>query len=182
MSFSLDKRLAKQDGGYLVGGIMSELVFYKAIYIKHCVICEKPYVSNLPPGKGTLICDSVACYIENQRNPFIYNTARPIEQPKPTRKPSPNTRIIPPELRKRIFERDKHKCRYCGKQADCIDHVIPWSRGGSSLKPGNLVAACNRCNSRFHNKLFKSFKDKKTWLRGNYCIRAQDEVFDQFEE
>lgn len=50
-------------------------------------------------------------------------------------------------------------CYYCGieigplsrfplasGQTHCVDHVIPKKRGGNN-KPGNLVAACNICNS-----------------------------------
>ena len=49
-----------------------------------------------------------------------------------------------------ILERDKHICQYCGPdghKATTIDHVLPKSRGGGS-NPGNLVAACFKCNQK----------------------------------
>lgn len=44
-----------------------------------------------------------------------------------------------------IFERDDYRCRYCGKTAEHIDHVVPRCQGGTG-EPGNLVAACAHCN------------------------------------
>ncbi len=54
-------------------------------------------------------------------------------------------------------------CQYCftlisGKPT--IDHVIPISRGGAHA-PGNLVAACPRCNSQKHNKLLSEWSGRR---------------------
>jgi 5-methylcytosine-specific restriction endonuclease McrA len=42
-------------------------------------------------------------------------------------------------------------CAYCGERvppsALTMDHVVPVSRGGRSVK-GNVVAACKECNTR----------------------------------
>ena len=46
-----------------------------------------------------------------------------------------------------VLERDGHTCQYCGGKAATIDHVMPKSRGGTN-SPGNLCAACTRCNSK----------------------------------
>ncbi|MBZ9873102.1 HNH endonuclease [Mesorhizobium sp. BR1-1-9] len=60
-------------------------------------------------------------------------------------------------------------CLYCGKLADkiVIDHFFPVSRGGPT-EPGNLVPACQPCNSR------KSDKHPDDWLRsiGHCAIRS----------
>ena len=54
--------------------------------------------------------------------------------------------------RKKIFERDLYRCRYCGSHKDIsLDHVIPVSKGGSD-EPDNLVTACRACNSRKSDK------------------------------
>lgn len=42
-------------------------------------------------------------------------------------------------------------CYYCRKPADCVDHLIPVSRGGTE-DADNLVAACNACNSKKGSK------------------------------
>jgi hypothetical protein len=53
-------------------------------------------------------------------------------------------------LRQRIIQRDKSKCRYCGKIVSDeihIDHVVPYSLGGKT-EIDNLVVACSSCNLR----------------------------------
>jgi len=47
--------------------------------------------------------------------------------------------------RRAIFARDDHRCQYCGRQADSIDHVFPRSRGGSHAWE-NVAASCRPCN------------------------------------
>ncbi|KAJ3707285.1 hypothetical protein LUZ61_010990 [Rhynchospora tenuis] len=50
--------------------------------------------------------------------------------------------------RKNILFRDSYTCQYCSTHENLtIDHVIPTSRGGEWTWE-NLVAACERCNSR----------------------------------
>lgn len=48
---------------------------------------------------------------------------------------------------RKIFERDKGICIYCGNFAQEIDHVIPVRDGGPSIS-GNGVCACRSCNNR----------------------------------
>jgi 5-methylcytosine-specific restriction endonuclease McrA len=54
--------------------------------------------------------------------------------------------------RKAVFLRDGHKCQYCGRPAENVDHVFPRSRGGQHTWD-NVVAACRRCNGRKENRL-----------------------------
>jgi len=54
--------------------------------------------------------------------------------------------------RRAVLERDGHRCAYCDRGADTIDHVIPRSRGGRN-EWTNVVAACARCNHRKGDKL-----------------------------
>lgn len=53
-------------------------------------------------------------------------------------------------LRFEILRRDNHTCRYCGDTAPNValkvDHVIAVALGGTD-EPGNLVTACQDCNS-----------------------------------
>ncbi len=49
-------------------------------------------------------------------------------------------------LRFNVLRRDNFKCRYCGAQADRVDHVTPRAMGGPDTAE-NLVAACEPCNS-----------------------------------
>jgi 5-methylcytosine-specific restriction endonuclease McrA len=48
-----------------------------------------------------------------------------------------------------IFNRDRHTCQYCGREARdlTLDHVVPRRRGGEH-KWENVVSACVGCNHR----------------------------------
>ena len=46
-----------------------------------------------------------------------------------------------------VFKRDKHKCAYCLKHANTIDHVLPQSRGGQTSWM-NIVSCCRKCNEK----------------------------------
>lgn len=53
-------------------------------------------------------------------------------------------------LRRRIRERDKHTCQYCGilnPENSAVDHVVPFALGGPG-KDYNLVFACHGCNMK----------------------------------
>ena len=54
--------------------------------------------------------------------------------------------------RKAVFLRDGHKCQYCGRPAENVDHVHPRSKGGTHTWD-NVVAACRRCNGKKENRL-----------------------------
>ncbi|MEC9268998.1 MAG: HNH endonuclease [Actinomycetota bacterium] len=47
--------------------------------------------------------------------------------------------------RKAVFARDDYLCQYCGRKAECIDHVYPRSKGGEHIWE-NVVACCRTCN------------------------------------
>lgn len=50
-----------------------------------------------------------------------------------------------PLHRSAIFVRDGNRCQYCGRAAECIDHVHPRSKGGAHDWE-NVVACCRACN------------------------------------
>lgn len=54
-------------------------------------------------------------------------------------------------IRKEIFERDNHKCAYCGIELSIsesiIEHIIPKSMGGKTTID-NLVLSCGYCNRK----------------------------------
>lgn len=56
-------------------------------------------------------------------------------------------RDVSPAMKARIMRRDRGTCRYCGGNAECIDHRIPIAKGGIN-GASNLVAACHDCNTR----------------------------------
>jgi 5-methylcytosine-specific restriction endonuclease McrA len=58
-----------------------------------------------------------------------------------------------PLTRRNLFQRDGHRCQYCGctGQQLSIDHVVPRSRGGSDSWD-NVTTACLPCNVRKGNR------------------------------
>lgn len=57
------------------------------------------------------------------------------------------TRIIPTSVKLEVWKRDKGRCVECGSADNLhFDHIIPWSRGGSSLTAENVQLLCARHN------------------------------------
>jgi 5-methylcytosine-specific restriction endonuclease McrA len=78
-----------------------------------------------------------------------------------SRKKRKGTGKVAPTTRVKVYERDQGLCRYCGVELDVtgfgprmftVDHVVPWSRGGSK-QIENLAAACQTCNGRKSDQL-----------------------------
>lgn len=61
-------------------------------------------------------------------------------------------RNIPADLQSEIFTRDGGRCQYCGGEGRTLDHLVPVSKGGPSVRL-NLLTACEPCNLRKHAKL-----------------------------
>ena len=56
-------------------------------------------------------------------------------------------RIIPTTVKLEVWKRDGGKCILCGATNDLhFDHVIPYSKGGSSLTAGNVQLLCSKHN------------------------------------
>ena len=55
-------------------------------------------------------------------------------------------RGISPNTSTKIWSRDKGLCIYCGRPAQLLDHVIPFSDNSPTVA-SNLVCCCYSCNS-----------------------------------
>ena len=56
-------------------------------------------------------------------------------------------RVIPGAIKQEVFKRDGGKCVMCGAEDELhFDHVLPYSRGGSSLVAENVQILCARHN------------------------------------
>lgn len=56
-------------------------------------------------------------------------------------------RIIPSSVKLEVWKRDKGRCVTCGETTELhFDHILPFSRGGTSLTAGNVQLLCARHN------------------------------------
>ncbi len=71
---------------------------------------------------------------------------------------------VPAVTRREVLRRDHYTCQYCGSTKSLtIDHIIPRSKGGKNTWD-NVVAACERCNSR---------KGDRTLLQAGMSLKSQ---------
>jgi hypothetical protein len=58
-----------------------------------------------------------------------------------------HNRIIPTSVKVEVWNRDKGRCVKCGRTDNLhFDHIIPYSKGGSSLVADNIQILCARHN------------------------------------
>ena len=63
-------------------------------------------------------------------------------------------RIIPTNVKLEVWKRDGGKCSICGATKNLhFDHIIPWSKGGSSNTADNIQLLCGKHNLEKHNKI-----------------------------
>ncbi|SRR5579875_3793109 len=66
----------------------------------------------------------------------------------------PHNRLIPAAVKLEVWKRDKGKCVLCGSHENLhFDHIIPFSRGGSSLVAKNIQLLCARHNLQKHDNI-----------------------------
>ena len=57
------------------------------------------------------------------------------------------SRIIPTHIKLEVWKRDKGRCVICGASDELhFDHILPYSKGGTSLKEENVQLLCARHN------------------------------------
>lgn len=63
-------------------------------------------------------------------------------------------RIIPTAVKLAVWQRDGGRCTKCGATEDLhFDHIIPWSKGGSSSTPDNVQLLCGMHNLQKHDRI-----------------------------
>jgi len=93
----------------------------------------------------------------NGRNVFKFKLVA-VEDEEDFEKPIPREpkqrRIIPTWVKLEVWKRDGGKCVKCGTSEDLhFDHIIPFSRGGSSNTPDNIQLLCGRHNLQKRDKI-----------------------------
>lgn len=82
---------------------------------------------------------------------------RLLDDVEPTQVSSGNldhTRVIPSQIKLDVWKRDGGKCVVCGSNDNLhFDHIIPYSRGGTSLDAKNIQILCARHNLQKHDKI-----------------------------
>lgn len=65
-----------------------------------------------------------------------------------------HTRLIPSEIKKKVWQRDKGICVICGNTKNLhFDHDLPFSKGGTSLTEKNIRLLCAKCNLSKSDKI-----------------------------
>jgi 5-methylcytosine-specific restriction endonuclease McrA len=79
-------------------------------------------------------------------------------------KMSKNTRYIQKSVKDKVRQRDKNKCRICGKSSEYMefDHLTPYSKGAPATVE-NIQLLCRKCNLEKRNKTPKCEKCKD-WI------------------
>lgn len=65
-----------------------------------------------------------------------------------------HNRMIPTEVKLEVWKRDKGRCVTCGSEDNLhFDHILPFSKGGTSLKVENIQLLCARHNLQKRDKI-----------------------------
>jgi len=65
-----------------------------------------------------------------------------------------HNRLIPASVKLEVWKRDKGRCVICGSSDNLhFDHIIPYSKGGSSLTAANIQLLCARHNIAKRDKI-----------------------------
>ena len=68
--------------------------------------------------------------------------------------PTQHTRLIPTQVKKEVWQRDKGRCATCGSSKNLhFDHDLPFSKGGTSLIAKNIRILCADCNLAKSDKI-----------------------------
>jgi hypothetical protein len=64
------------------------------------------------------------------------------------------TRVIPTHIKLVVWERDRARCVTCGATDELhFDHILPFSKGGTSLRADNIQLLCARHNLSKSSKI-----------------------------
>jgi 5-methylcytosine-specific restriction endonuclease McrA len=63
-------------------------------------------------------------------------------------------RVIPTDIKVQVWKRDRGKCVKCGASDELhFDHIVPYSRGGTSILLANVQLLCARHNLEKHDRI-----------------------------
>lgn len=76
---------------------------------------------------------------------------------------------IPPDRRREILQRARHRCENPGCRQDVRPHIHHIDFDNSNNKVRNLIALCPNCHQRAHDGDF-SFSQLGNWAKRNWAI------------
>ena len=102
-----------------------------------------------PNGKFEDIAKEAFRLLDEKLDP-----ARAPKRSVPPRPPKRHTRYVPQPVRRTVWQRDQSQCTFVAKSGQrCpetgflqLDHILPWSLGGSSQDVTNLTLRCGSHN------------------------------------
>ncbi len=72
----------------------------------------------------------------------------------PVPKESAKRRVIPTQVKLEVWQRDGGRCIKCGSSDELhFDHILPFSRGGTSVLSENVQLLCARHNLAKHDRI-----------------------------
>lgn len=117
-------------------------IFYEG----HDVLGDKSKVHDQPMAlpSGVMTQNGMFCNAIDQAKKHRDHKMIDIEQ----------TRQIPGSVKQKVFMRDKGQCVQCGSRDNLhFDHILPYAKGGTSLKEENIRLLCARHNLEKSAKL-----------------------------
>ena len=78
-----------------------------------------------------------------------------VDEPhRPVATPEEDDRLVPSWVKLEVWKRDKGRCIKCDAHDHLhFDHIIPYSKGGSSKDPANIQILCLRHNLGKHDRI-----------------------------
>jgi hypothetical protein len=113
----------------------------------------------LPSGKPTqngLFFEAALKYRDGRRHVVKFKLQLLEELPSDasTDREIEHTRFIPSSVKLEVWKRDNGRCVICGDTKNLhFDHIIPFSKGGTSLKSENIQLLCAKHNLEKHDRI-----------------------------
>ena len=78
------------------------------------------------------------------------------------------------ELRAQVLAEEAHRCHWCGGKANQVDHVVELDQAPElAYERSNLVAACQKCNSR-RGSTYQAKRNAQRHQRTVFGLAGQD--------
>ena len=101
----------------------------------------------------------IDCYQKQVNNRVVFKfilqlTDLKIEGIQEVKELDEDARIIPSDVKAQVWKRDKGQCVQCGSKEHLhFDHILPWSKGGTSKDVRNIQLLCRKHNLQKSDKI-----------------------------